>query len=142
MTADWQQATDTKKEKSRRNNGERQDPRLELPVRAGADERANGYRQAGRHGDQHPLDQIIFASHRNRLSAGHRAYQNPEKAAYCASERSSRNTCRTKVNSAKDTVVGAREVRAWGGQVKIVPLVEGCSTTRLIERGADQFALA
>ena len=37
-------------------------------------------------------------------------------------------------------VVGAPEVQAWGGEVKIVPMVEGCSTTRLIEKGADQFA--
>jgi D-beta-D-heptose 7-phosphate kinase/D-beta-D-heptose 1-phosphate adenosyltransferase len=35
-----------------------------------------------------------------------------------------------------DTVVGAGEVQSWGGQVKIVPLVEGFSTTRLIARGA------
>jgi D-beta-D-heptose 7-phosphate kinase/D-beta-D-heptose 1-phosphate adenosyltransferase len=35
-----------------------------------------------------------------------------------------------------DTVVGASEVHSWGGQVKIVPLVEGMSTTRLIEKGA------
>lgn len=41
-----------------------------------------------------------------------------------------------------DTVVGAREVRAWGGQVKIVPLVEGYSTTRLIERSMGQYAWA
>lgn len=33
-----------------------------------------------------------------------------------------------------DTVVGAREVQSWGGQVKIVPIVEGFSTTRLIEK--------
>ncbi len=37
-----------------------------------------------------------------------------------------------------DTVVGAREVLAWGGQVRIVPLVEGASTTRLIEKGAGK----
>lgn len=37
-----------------------------------------------------------------------------------------------------ETVVGAREVVSWGGQVKIVPLVEGFSTTRLIERGAGK----
>ncbi|MGD0734793.1 MAG: D-glycero-beta-D-manno-heptose-7-phosphate kinase [Terracidiphilus sp.] len=37
-----------------------------------------------------------------------------------------------------DTVVGAREVMLWGGQVKIVPLVEGFSTTRLIARGAGK----
>jgi len=41
-----------------------------------------------------------------------------------------------------DAVAGAREARAWGGLVKIVPLVEGCSTTRLVERGADRFAWA
>jgi D-beta-D-heptose 7-phosphate kinase/D-beta-D-heptose 1-phosphate adenosyltransferase len=41
-----------------------------------------------------------------------------------------------------DTVAGAREVRAWGGEVKIVPIVEGYSTTRLIEKGADQLAWA
>jgi D-beta-D-heptose 7-phosphate kinase/D-beta-D-heptose 1-phosphate adenosyltransferase len=39
-----------------------------------------------------------------------------------------------------DTVVGAREVQTWGGQVKIVPYVEGYSTTRLIEKGAGQYA--
>jgi len=33
-----------------------------------------------------------------------------------------------------DTVVGGNEVLSWGGQVKIVPLVEGFSTTRLIGR--------
>jgi D-beta-D-heptose 7-phosphate kinase/D-beta-D-heptose 1-phosphate adenosyltransferase len=33
-----------------------------------------------------------------------------------------------------ETIVGAREVLSWGGQVKIVPIVEGFSTTRLIER--------
>ena len=35
-----------------------------------------------------------------------------------------------------ETVIGAPEVLSWGGQVKIVPLVEGFSTTRLIEKGA------
>ncbi len=39
-----------------------------------------------------------------------------------------------------NTVVGAREVQSWGGQVRIVSVVEGCSTTRLIEKGADQLA--
>jgi D-beta-D-heptose 7-phosphate kinase/D-beta-D-heptose 1-phosphate adenosyltransferase len=34
----------------------------------------------------------------------------------------------------EDTVVGAKEVQSWGGKVKIVPIVEGYSTTRLIER--------
>ena len=37
-----------------------------------------------------------------------------------------------------ETVVGAREVQSWGGQVKIVPLVAGFSTTRLIEKGAGK----
>jgi D-beta-D-heptose 7-phosphate kinase / D-beta-D-heptose 1-phosphate adenosyltransferase len=32
----------------------------------------------------------------------------------------------------EDTIVGAKEVRSWGGRVKIVPLVEGSSTTNLI----------
>jgi D-beta-D-heptose 7-phosphate kinase/D-beta-D-heptose 1-phosphate adenosyltransferase len=35
---------------------------------------------------------------------------------------------------AEETVVGAHEVRSWGGRVKIVPIVEGFSTTRLIAR--------
>ena len=34
----------------------------------------------------------------------------------------------------EDTVVGAKEVRSWGGKVVIVPTVEGHSTTRLIQR--------
>ena len=34
----------------------------------------------------------------------------------------------------EDTVVGAREVRSWGGRVKIVPTVEGFSTTKLITK--------
>jgi D-beta-D-heptose 7-phosphate kinase/D-beta-D-heptose 1-phosphate adenosyltransferase len=37
-----------------------------------------------------------------------------------------------------DTVVGAREVESWGGQVRIVPIVEGFSTTLLIEKGAGK----
>ena len=36
------------------------------------------------------------------------------------------------------TIVGAMEVASWGGEVKIVPLVEGFSTTRLIEKGAGR----
>jgi D-beta-D-heptose 7-phosphate kinase/D-beta-D-heptose 1-phosphate adenosyltransferase len=36
-----------------------------------------------------------------------------------------------------DAVVGASEVQSWGGQVKIVPIVEGFSTTRLIAKNAD-----
>jgi D-beta-D-heptose 7-phosphate kinase/D-beta-D-heptose 1-phosphate adenosyltransferase len=37
-----------------------------------------------------------------------------------------------------DTVVGANEVLSWGGQVKIVPTVEGFSTTGLIAKGAGK----
>ena len=37
-----------------------------------------------------------------------------------------------------DTVVGASEVQSWGGQVKIVPTVEGFSTTGLIAKGAGK----
>ena len=37
-----------------------------------------------------------------------------------------------------DTVVGAKEVMSWGGQVKIVPTVEGYSTTGLIAKGAGR----
>jgi D-beta-D-heptose 7-phosphate kinase/D-beta-D-heptose 1-phosphate adenosyltransferase len=37
-----------------------------------------------------------------------------------------------------DSVVGANEVQSWGGQVKIVPIVPGFSTTRLIARGAGK----
>ena len=39
---------------------------------------------------------------------------------------------------APETIVGANEVQSWGGEVKIVPLVEGFSTTRLIEKGAGR----
>lgn len=37
---------------------------------------------------------------------------------------------------AVETIVGAQEVQSWGGQVKVVPIVEGYSTTQLITRGA------
>ena len=37
-----------------------------------------------------------------------------------------------------ETMVGAAEMQSWGGEVKIVPLVEGFSTTRLIEKGAGR----
>jgi len=37
----------------------------------------------------------------------------------------------------EETIVGAAEVRSWGGEVRIVPVVQGVSTTRLIERGAE-----
>jgi D-beta-D-heptose 7-phosphate kinase/D-beta-D-heptose 1-phosphate adenosyltransferase len=36
----------------------------------------------------------------------------------------------------EETIVGAREVRSWGGEVRIVPIVEGHSTSRVIERTA------
>ncbi|HTX37191.1 MAG TPA: D-glycero-beta-D-manno-heptose 1-phosphate adenylyltransferase [Bryobacteraceae bacterium] len=35
-----------------------------------------------------------------------------------------------------DEIVGAPEVRSWGGRVAIVPFVEGFSTTQLIARAA------
>jgi D-beta-D-heptose 7-phosphate kinase/D-beta-D-heptose 1-phosphate adenosyltransferase len=34
----------------------------------------------------------------------------------------------------EESIVGAREVRSWGGRIKIVPTVEGFSTTSLIAR--------
>lgn len=34
----------------------------------------------------------------------------------------------------EETVVGAKEVRSWGGRVKIIPTVEGFSTTKLIAK--------
>jgi D-beta-D-heptose 7-phosphate kinase/D-beta-D-heptose 1-phosphate adenosyltransferase len=40
----------------------------------------------------------------------------------------------------EDTVVGAKEVKSWGGKVAIVPIVEGHSTTRLIERSMEKAA--
>ena len=36
----------------------------------------------------------------------------------------------------EQTIVGAEEVRSWGGEVVIVPLVEGMSTTSLITGAA------
>jgi D-beta-D-heptose 7-phosphate kinase/D-beta-D-heptose 1-phosphate adenosyltransferase len=33
-----------------------------------------------------------------------------------------------------DSIVGAREVESWGGEVIVVPLTEGHSTTSIIER--------
>ena len=33
---------------------------------------------------------------------------------------------------AVETVVGGKEVQSWGGEVRIVPMVEGFSTTLLI----------
>jgi D-beta-D-heptose 7-phosphate kinase/D-beta-D-heptose 1-phosphate adenosyltransferase len=35
---------------------------------------------------------------------------------------------------AEDNIVGAKEVRSWGGRVKIVPTVEGFSTTELLAK--------
>ncbi|MGA2534406.1 MAG: D-glycero-beta-D-manno-heptose-7-phosphate kinase [Terracidiphilus sp.] len=37
-----------------------------------------------------------------------------------------------------DTIVGAQEVMSWGGQVKLVPTVEGFSTSRLIAGGRSE----
>jgi D-beta-D-heptose 7-phosphate kinase/D-beta-D-heptose 1-phosphate adenosyltransferase len=34
----------------------------------------------------------------------------------------------------ESTIVGAREVREWGGQVEIIPLTPGQSTTSIIEK--------
>ena len=34
----------------------------------------------------------------------------------------------------EEDVVGAREVKAWGGRVELIPLVDGVSTTRLIAK--------
>lgn len=34
----------------------------------------------------------------------------------------------------EDNIVGAKEVRSWGGSVKIVPIVEGFSTTKLLAK--------
>jgi rfaE bifunctional protein nucleotidyltransferase chain/domain len=38
---------------------------------------------------------------------------------------------------AEPTIVGAQEVRAWGGQVAIIPLTPGQSTTSIIQRLRD-----
>jgi D-beta-D-heptose 7-phosphate kinase/D-beta-D-heptose 1-phosphate adenosyltransferase len=40
----------------------------------------------------------------------------------------------------EEDVVGAREVRAWGGRVELIPLVEGISTTRLIAKATPKPA--
>jgi D-beta-D-heptose 7-phosphate kinase/D-beta-D-heptose 1-phosphate adenosyltransferase len=34
----------------------------------------------------------------------------------------------------EETIVGAREVKGWGGQVLVVPLTPGHSTTAIIQR--------
>ena len=36
----------------------------------------------------------------------------------------------------EDNIAGAREVRAWGGRVELISLVEGVSTTRLLAKSA------
>jgi D-beta-D-heptose 7-phosphate kinase/D-beta-D-heptose 1-phosphate adenosyltransferase len=33
-----------------------------------------------------------------------------------------------------ETVVGAQQVRSWGGSVELIPMVEGASTTALLEK--------
>ncbi len=38
----------------------------------------------------------------------------------------------------EEAVVGAREVRVWGGRVELIPLVEGISTTRLIAKATPK----
>ncbi len=38
---------------------------------------------------------------------------------------------------AEDTIVGADEVKSWGGRVVVVPLTPGQSTTRIIERMSE-----
>ncbi len=40
----------------------------------------------------------------------------------------------------EEQVVGAREVRGWGGRVELIPLVAGTSTTRLIRKSASRTA--
>ena len=39
----------------------------------------------------------------------------------------------------EEGVVGAREVRAWGGRVELIPVVEGVSTTRLIAQTTPEL---
>jgi D-beta-D-heptose 7-phosphate kinase / D-beta-D-heptose 1-phosphate adenosyltransferase len=38
------------------------------------------------------------------------------------------------------TIVGAPEVKAWGGKVEIVPIVNGFSTTRILQRLQDELS--
>jgi D-beta-D-heptose 7-phosphate kinase / D-beta-D-heptose 1-phosphate adenosyltransferase len=35
---------------------------------------------------------------------------------------------------AEDEVVGANEMKSWGGKVTLIPLVDGCSTTAILKR--------
>ena len=37
-----------------------------------------------------------------------------------------------------DTIVGAKEVTARGGKVEIIPLKEGFSTTKLVEKATNK----
>lgn len=37
----------------------------------------------------------------------------------------------------EDTIVGAREVKSWGGRVVVVPLTPGQSTTAIIRKLSD-----
>ncbi len=41
----------------------------------------------------------------------------------------------------EERVVGAREVRAWGGRVELVPLVPEISTARLMKKSASDSAV-
>lgn len=36
------------------------------------------------------------------------------------------------------TVVGAEEVKSWGGRVQLIPLIEGQSTTKIVERAGKK----
>ena len=37
----------------------------------------------------------------------------------------------------EDQVVGGKEVKSWGGEVKLIPLVQGRSTSKIIEKMAQ-----
>jgi D-beta-D-heptose 7-phosphate kinase/D-beta-D-heptose 1-phosphate adenosyltransferase len=39
----------------------------------------------------------------------------------------------------EEEVVGAREVKSWGGKVALIPLVEGSSTTAILKRAISSF---
>ncbi len=41
----------------------------------------------------------------------------------------------------EEAVVGAREVRTWGGRIELIPLVEGISTTHLIAKAGPKLSL-
>jgi len=38
----------------------------------------------------------------------------------------------------EDTIVGAREVKEWGGQAVVIPLTPGQSTTSIVEKLSDR----